>query len=75
MPVEGQWRRVNAPLPARDRRALAIAACAAVLASAGATAAYLSRSTSPHGRCVVVTVASTMGGAVHKTCRPAARRK
>ena len=69
MPVEGQWRRVNAPLPARDRRALAIAALAALIAVAAALAVYLTRSSSPSGRhCVTVTVPSTMGGAVQKTC-------
>jgi hypothetical protein len=69
MPVEGQWRRVSAPLPARDRRALAIAAFAALVAVAAALAVYLTRSSAaPDKRCITVTVPSTMGGAAQKRC-------
>jgi hypothetical protein len=69
MPVEGQWRRVNAPLPARDKRVLALAAAAALLACVAALVVYLTRSTpSSNAGCVTTTVASTMGGAEQRIC-------
>ena len=71
MPVEGHAQRVNAPLPRRDRIALAVVVCVSIVAAAAAAAVYLTRS-SPHSRqhCVTVIVPSTMGGATRKNCRP-----
>ena len=73
MPVEGQWRRVNTPLSGRDRRVLAIAACALVLGVAGALVAYATHPASSNAGCVVVTVASTTGGAMLRNCGSRAR--
>jgi hypothetical protein len=73
VPVEGQWDRVNAPLPARDRRVLAIAACVLVLVLAGAAVALVVHRSPSDAGCVVVTVPSTMGGAVIRRCGPAAK--
>ena len=68
MPVEGQWERVNTPLPARDKRVLAVAACVLVLGAAGAVVASLIHPAKSNAGCVVVTVASTTGGAVLRNC-------
>ncbi len=74
MPVEDQWNRVNNPLRPRDRHVLAVFAVVAVLAVAGGIVAYLLRPPPPsNAGCVVVTVASTMGGAILRNCGPAAR--
>ena len=68
MPVEGQWSRVNNPLPARDRRVLTIAACVVALAAVGAVIAYIVHPPRSHAGCIAVTVPSTMGGAVQWHC-------
>jgi len=68
VPVEGQWIRVNAPLPARDRRVLAITAVVAVLGVAGAVAAYGGHRSQSNAGCVVVTVPFSMGGVVQRHC-------
>ena len=68
MPVEGQWRRVNTPLSGRDRRVRAVAACVLVLGAAGALVASLTHPARSNAGCVVVTVASTTGGAVLRNC-------
>ncbi len=68
MPVEGQWDRVNYPLPARDRRVLAIAAVVCLLAAVGAVVAVVLHPAQSNVGCVVVTVASTTGGAMMRSC-------
>ena len=68
MPVEGQWSRVNNPLPARDRRVLAIAAVVVALAAIGGVVAAIVHSSSSHAGCISVTIPSTMGGAVQWHC-------
>jgi hypothetical protein len=69
VPVEGQWRRVHTPLGRRDRRVIAAVVVVALLAAGGGLGAYLSRpgGTSDAG-CVVVTLASTMGGGTTRRC-------
>jgi hypothetical protein len=74
VPVEGQWNRVNHPLPARDRRVLTIAACVVVLGVVGAVIAYVVHPPKSNAGCVVVTVASTMGGATQRYCGAAATK-
>jgi hypothetical protein len=72
--VEDQWERVNTPLSRRDRRVLLVVACVFALALAGGVLAYVLRSPSQSDAgCVVVTVPSTMGGAVLRNCDGAAR--
>jgi hypothetical protein len=73
VPVEGQWDRLNHPLSRRDRRVLAIAACAVVLGAAGAVAAIVMHPSQSNAGCVIVTVASTTGGAVMRNCGALAR--
>jgi hypothetical protein len=74
MPVEGQQSRPGVPLRRRDKRVLLVFACAVALAIAGGLAAYLSRS---HDRsdagCIVVTVPSTMGGSMLRSCGDSAK--
>ena len=74
MPVEEQWTRVNTPLRRRDKRFLVVMACILGLALAGGIVAYATR---PPGAsnvgCVVVTVPSTMGGAILRNCDGAAK--
>jgi hypothetical protein len=73
VPVEGQWSRVNTPLSRRDRRVLAIAACAVVLAAAGAAVAVVLHPSPSNAGCVIVTVASTTGGVVMRNCGAGAK--
>ena len=74
MPVEGQWERVNHPLPARDRRVLAIAGVVVALGLvAGVVFAIVHPSPSSAG-CVTFVVPSTMGGAAQRHCGTDAKR-
>ena len=72
VPVEGQWRRAEAPLSRRDKRLLAATAVVAV-AVAAVGAVYAAH---PSGRsdagCVVVRLPSTMGGTEVRNCGAAA---
>jgi hypothetical protein len=74
VPVEDQWSRINSPLGRRDRLVLIVLACVFALALAGGLLAYVVRSPGPSEvGCVVVTVPSTMGGAILRNCDGAAR--
>jgi hypothetical protein len=68
VPVEGQWDRLSNPLSRRDRRVLAVSACAVALGAAGAVAAVVLHPAHSNAGCVIVTVASTLGGAVMRNC-------
>ena len=75
MPVEGQWRRATTPLSGRDKRLLAGLAALAATGATAAGIAYATRPASPRqAGCVVVEVASTMGGARLANCGSAAHR-
>jgi hypothetical protein len=74
VPVEGQWSRVNNPLPARDRRVLTISACVLVLVVVGAIVAYLAQPSQSNAGCIRVTIPSTMGGATQRHCGADAKR-
>jgi uncharacterized membrane protein len=73
VPVEGQWLRARTPLSRRDKRLLAVTTGLAAIAASAAGAFY---ATHPSGRsdagCIVVNVASTMGGAEVRNCGAAA---
>ena len=74
MPVEQQAQRVNTPLRPRDRHVLWALAAVAALAIVGGAIAYALRPPGPsNAGCVVVTVPSTMGGAVLRNCGKAAK--
>jgi hypothetical protein len=74
VPVEVQWNRVSTSLRPRDRRVLLVVVCVSALAIAGGVLSYALRSPGPSNvGCVVVTVPSTMGGAVLRNCDGAAR--
>jgi hypothetical protein len=66
MPVEGQQRR---PLGRRDRLVIAVVVCAAAIATAAGSYAYVSSSSgSSDEGCVVVTVPASLGGAQIRRC-------
>jgi hypothetical protein len=74
VPVEDQWNRVNTSLRPRDRWVLLVVVCVSALAIAGGVLWYALRSPGPSNvGCVVVTVPSTMGGAVLRNCGGAGR--
>ena len=75
MPFEGHAERLAAPLRPRDRYFLAAMACAIALGVVASAYAYLRRAPEPSNRgCVVVTVASSLGGTTLRNCGAAARR-
>ena len=74
MPVEGQAQRAATPLRRRDRIVLGIAAVVAAAVVVGGVVAYVERPAAPSDAgCVVVTVASTMGGGHLRSCGAGAR--
>ncbi len=75
MPLEGHADRIGTSLSGRDRRFLAIITCVFVLGVAACAFAYTSSPASPSNEgCVVVTVASSLGGTTLRNCGAAARR-
>ncbi|MGA9761178.1 MAG: hypothetical protein WBQ14_01985 [Gaiellaceae bacterium] len=75
MPVERRAERLASPLRPRDRYFLAAMACAIVLGIGAGAYAYASRPPAPSNEgCVVVTVASTLGGTTLRSCGTAASR-
>ena len=75
MPFEGHAERLAAPLRPRDRYFLVAMACAIALGVVVSAYAYLRRAPEPSNRgCVVVTVASSLGGTTLRNCGAAARR-
>jgi hypothetical protein len=73
--MEGQWDRVGTPLSGRDRRMLAVVLVLTAIGAAAALAFALTRGPgSSNADCVIVTVASTMGGTTLRNCGAAARR-
>jgi hypothetical protein len=74
MPLEGHWRRVQTPLDRRDKRLVVLLAVLAVALAAGGGlyAAFARSSSRSDAGCVVVKVASTMGGATLRNCGAAA---
>jgi hypothetical protein len=74
MPVEGHAQRVASSLGPRDKYFLAAMACAVVLGAGAGIYAYASRAPAPSNRgCVVVTVASSLGGTTLRNCGAVAR--
>lgn len=75
MPFEGHADRLGTPLSGGDRRFLAIVTCAFVLGVAACAFAYQSSPAYPSNEgCVVVTVASSLGGTTLRNCGTAAER-
>jgi hypothetical protein len=75
MPLEGQADRLGSSLSGRDRHFLAIITCVLVLGAVASVFAYASSPAAPSNEgCVVVTVASSLGGATLRNCGVAARR-
>jgi len=75
MPIEGHADRLGTSLSGRDRRFLTIITCAFVLGAAACAFAYTSSPASPSNEgCVVVTVASSMGGTTLRNCGADAKR-
>jgi hypothetical protein len=73
MPVEGHAQRVLSPLKPRDRHFLAATACAVVLGIGVSVYLYTSRTPAPSNKgCVVVTIASSLGGTTLRNCGTAA---
>jgi hypothetical protein len=74
MPVEGHEQRLVSPLGPRDKHFLAAMACAVALGVGASVYAYTNRAPAPSNRgCVVVTVASSLGGTTLRNCGAAAR--
>lgn len=73
MPVERHAERINRPLGRRELRVLAVVAVVVVVATTIAVVLAVSRSHPTRQDCIVVPVASTMGGATLRTCGTAAR--
>ena len=74
MPVEEQAQRLASSLGPRDKNFLAVVACAVVLGIGVSVYAYASHAPVPSNRgCVVVTVASSLGGTTLRNCGAAAR--
>lgn len=74
MPVEGNEQRLVSPLGPRDKRFLVAITCALVLGVGVSVYAYASHAPAPSNKgCVVVTVPSTIGGAVLRNCGTAAQ--
>jgi len=74
MPVERHAQRLAASLRPRDKYFLAAMACAAALGVGASAYAYASRAPEPSNKgCVVVTVASSLGGTTLRNCGAAAR--
>jgi hypothetical protein len=73
VPVEGQWDRVRHPLPSREKRFLAVIAIVSVLVLVAGNAYALTRPAHSDAGCVVMTFASTMGGATVTHCGTAAK--
>ena len=75
MPLEGQADRLGSSLSGRDRHFLAIITCVLVLGAVASVFAYASSPAAPSNEgCVVVTVASSLGGTTLRNCAAAARR-
>jgi hypothetical protein len=75
MPVERQSERLATPLRPRDRHFIAAVACAVVIGGGAGAFAYAGNPPEPASRgCVVVTVASSLGGATLRNCGAAAKR-
>ena len=75
MPLEGQADRLGTPLSGGDRRFIAIVTCVFVLGAAACAFAYTSSPASPSNEgCVVVTLASSLGGTTLRNCGVAAER-
>lgn len=75
MPVEGHAQRLAASLRPRDKYFLAVMAFAVALGIGLGAYAYASRAPAPSNKgCVVVTVASSLGGTTLRNCGSAARR-
>jgi hypothetical protein len=75
MPLEGQAQRLAAPLSGRDRGFIATVTGVIAIAAAASVFAYASSPASPSNEgCVVVTVASSLGGTTLRNCGPAAAR-
>jgi hypothetical protein len=75
MPVEGHAERVASSLRPRDKYFLAAIACAIALGVGAGVYAYASSPPEPSNKgCVVVTVASSLGGTTLRNCGLAARR-
>jgi hypothetical protein len=75
MPVEGHAERVAASLRPRDKYFLAAIACAVALGLGVGAYAYARRAPEPSNKgCVVVTVASSLGGTTLRNCGAAAQR-
>ena len=75
MPFEGQAERLATPLSGRDRRFIVALVCVFVLAIAASVFAYTKRPAAPSNKgCIVVTVASSLGGTTLRNCGAAARR-
>jgi hypothetical protein len=74
MPVERQAERLAASLRPRDKYFLVAMACAVALGVGAGAYAYASRPPAPSNKgCVVVTVASSLGGTTLRNCGAAAR--
>jgi hypothetical protein len=74
MPLEGHAERLVAPLRPRDKYFLAAMACAVALGIGAGSYAYATRAPQPSNKgCVVVTVASSLGGTTLRNCGSAAR--
>jgi hypothetical protein len=75
MPVERHSERLASSLRPRDKYFLGAMACAVVLGIGAGAYAYSSRAPAPSSKgCVVVTVASSLGGTTLRNCGPAARQ-
>lgn len=75
MPLEGHADRLGTSLSGRDKRFLAIITCVLVLGAVASVFAYASSPAAPSSKgCVVVTVASSLGGTTLRNCGAAAKR-
>src|SRR5664280_3205032 len=74
MPVERQAERLASSLRPRDKYFLAAMTCAVVLGIGATAFVYANRAPAPSNKgCVVVTVASSLGGTTLRNCGTAAR--
>lgn len=74
MPIEGHEQRLGSSLGPRDKHFLVAVTCALVLGVGVSVYAYASRAPAPSNRgCVVVTIASSLGGTTLRNCGAAAR--